>query len=299
MTADLHTGTMPAAPRPETMARPRRDFHFVFGLKPQTEPLHLMFYLALESCRRVNAPDAIHFHYRNEPHGPYWERIRPYLTLHQVGVIDTGFSASRYQETAEGRLIQAHALGYAHEADVLRLQVLAEGGGCYADMDTLFVRPYPDALFKLDFAIAEEGAYRAHNGLLRPSLCNAVMFARPGASFVQRWLQAMPDKFNGTWSAHSCQAAADLAFANAAADAVLLPWAWFYRHGATAEGLATLFEQATPLRHDVFSMHLWAHLWWAQNRTDFSHFHGGLLTEDWVHAADGLYAREARAFIGG
>ena len=43
----------------------------------------------------VNAPDAIHFHYRNEPHGPYWERIRPYLTLHQVGVIDTGFSASR------------------------------------------------------------------------------------------------------------------------------------------------------------------------------------------------------------
>ena len=277
--------------------RPRRDFHFVFGLKPQTEPLHVVFYLALESCRQVNAPDAIHFHYRNEPYGPYWEQIRPHLTLHQVGEIDTGLHTQRYADTAEGRFIQQHALGYAHEADVLRLQVLHTMGGCYADMDSLFVRPYPDALFTLDCAMAEESAYPARDGVLRPSLCNAVMFARPGAPFVQRWLRAMPDKFDGTWSAHSCQAAADLAFDNAAQDVVLLPWAWFYRHGATATGLASLFEQAGPLRHDVFSLHLWAHLWWTESRTDFSHFHAGRLDDNWLRTSGSLYAQLARRLV--
>ena len=29
-------------------------YHFVFGLRPQTEPFHLMFYLCLASCLAVN-----------------------------------------------------------------------------------------------------------------------------------------------------------------------------------------------------------------------------------------------------
>ena len=42
-------------------------FHFVFGLKEQTEPFHLMYYLCLASCIEVNTPDKVCFHYHHEP----------------------------------------------------------------------------------------------------------------------------------------------------------------------------------------------------------------------------------------
>ncbi len=274
----------------------RRDFHFVFGLKEQTEPLHLVFYLALESCRQVNTPNAMHFHYRNEPYGPWWDRIRPHLTLHQVGQIDTGFGAGAYEHSREGRFIQRENITYAHEADVLRLRILEHAGGCYADMDTMFVRRYPDELFNMDFAIAEERAYADAAGVLRPSLCNAVMFARPQSSFVRRWLAAMPGRFDGTWSAHSCQAASALA-ARDGTDVAFLPWAWFYRFAATPQGIARLFTEVGAPRHDVFSIHLWAHLWWAERRNDFSAFHAGLINEDHVLAVDSTYNLLARAVL--
>lgn len=38
-------------------------FHFVFGFKLKSEPFHVVFCLCLESCRRINRPEAIHFHY--------------------------------------------------------------------------------------------------------------------------------------------------------------------------------------------------------------------------------------------
>jgi Glycosyltransferase sugar-binding region containing DXD motif len=139
------------------MTRARRDFHFIFGLKPQTEPFHLAFYLALESCRCVNDPDAIHFYYRNEPYGEYWDRIKPHLKLHKL-TTQRQLDESRYQATQDGRFILHYGLQYAHEADVLRLEILRDVGGCYADMDTLFVQRYPDELFAHEFAIAEENA---------------------------------------------------------------------------------------------------------------------------------------------
>ena len=44
-------------------------FHFVFGLKPQTEPFHIAHYLCLQSCLQVNSPDRIDFYYHFEPEG--------------------------------------------------------------------------------------------------------------------------------------------------------------------------------------------------------------------------------------
>ncbi len=275
--------------------RPRRDFHFVFGFKAQTEPLHLAFYLALESCRRVNDPDAIHFHYRNEPFGPYWDRIKPHLTMHQVANT-TALDASRYSEHVEGRFILRESLSYAHEADLVRLQVLRDAGGCYADMDTLFVRRYPDELFLHEFAIAEESALPNAQGIWQSSLCNAVMFAQPNSRFVNRWLDDMPKSFDGSWSAHSCAAAARLA-RDYSDEVTRLPWAWFYRYGITRESFASLFELAGEPRHDVMSIHLWSHLWWSEQRTDFSNFNHELLNEAYVREGASAYARMAQPFL--
>ena len=187
-----------------------REFHFVFGLRPQREPFHLARFLALESCRRTQAPDAIHLHHRHDLWGPWWERNAPHLTLHRVGQEPRGFDRSRYAATGEGRLIAARGWDYAHEADFLRLEILREAGGAYSDIDTLFVERYPDDWFERECVVGEEPPVVGDDGVLAPSLCNAVILARPGARFVERWLDDARRSFDGTWSRHSCSAAGRL-----------------------------------------------------------------------------------------
>lgn len=271
-------------------------FHFVFGLRPQGEPMHIVHYLCLESCRRVNRPDAIHFHYLHEPHGAWWDRIRPYLTLHRVAGKPRIADSPRYRDTEEGRFIQKAGLSYAHEADFIRLEALLEFGGIYADMDTLFVQPLPQRLFQHDYVLGEEPAQQGVDGVLRPSLGNALMLGRPGAAFPARWLERMLEVFDGTWSRHSCQEAARLW--SSLPDAVyVVPQRYFYRHPPTRDGVRALFETLDPDFHDVYSLHLWAHLWWDAWRTDFSPFHAGLITEEHIRGSDTTYNVLARGFL--
>lgn len=271
-------------------------FHFVFGLRPQTEPLHVVHYLCLESCRRVYRPDAIHFHYLHEPQGAWWERIRPYLTLHRIDGKPRVTDSPRYRDTEEGRFIQKAGLAYAHEADFIRLEALLEYGGIYADMDTLFVQPMPSRLLQHDFVLGEEPARAGEDGVLRPSLGNALMLSRPNAAFPARWQQRMAEVFDGTWSRHSCQEAARLW--GEMPDAVhVVPQRYFYRHPPTPHGVRTLFEALDPDFHDVYSLHLWAHLWWDEWRTDFTAFHAGLMTIDYLRDVDTTYNVIARGFL--
>lgn len=258
--------------------------------------MHLVHYLCLESCRRVHRPDAMHLHYSYEPHGTWWERIKPYLTLHRVAGKRSLADSPRYHETDEGRLIQNAGWSFAHEADFIRLEILLQFGGVYADMDTLFVQPFPQRLFQHDFVLGEEPALPGADGVLRPSLCNALILSRPGATFPAQWLERMCEVFDGTWSRHSCQEAA-LLWA-AMPDAVhVVPQRYFYRHPPTPAGVRMLLEELDPDFHDVYSLHLWAHLWWDAWRTDFTTFHAGLLTEDYLRKTDTTYNVIARGFL--
>ena len=273
-----------------------RDFHFIFGLREQTEPLHVLHYLCLASCRAVNRPRSIHFHYRHEPYGPWWEKIKPHLQLQRVTHAADGFSPARYRDSAEGRLIERLELGYAHEADFLRLDILLAHGGAYADMDTVFVREYPDAWFEESFVIGEENAPPAPGRILRPSLCNAVMFARAGAPFAAQWRQRMAEVFDGTWSRHSCEEAARL-WQIGRESLRVLPSVYFYRYGSSIAGLRTLLEESDVAHPDLYSVHLWAHLWWAASRTDFSTVHAGEINETWLRERDCTLANLARRFL--
>jgi len=275
---------------------PRREFHFVFGLRPQHEPMHVAHWLALESCRRTQDPSAIHFHCRHLPHGEWWERIAPHLSIHRVGAPPPGFDRKRYADTAEGRDIVGRGYDYAHEADFLRLEILLEAGGAYADMDTLFVARYPDHWFGCECVLGEEPPIAGNDGVREPSLCNAVILARPGASFLRRWLDDARTSFDGTWNRHSCAAAARL-WAEAPDQLHLLPQRAFYRHGPSRAGLAALFEQRDERLDGVASLHLWAHLWWAESRTDFSRFHAGEFTPAWIARGETTVAAAARRFL--
>ena len=79
------------------------------------------------------------------------------------------------------------------------------------------------------------------DGVLRPSLCNALMLARKGAAFPARWRERMSAVFDGTWSRHSCQEAGRLWAAMP--DAVhVVPQRYFYRLASTPAGGASRFS---------------------------------------------------------
>lgn len=273
-----------------------REFHFVFGLRVQPEPMHVIHWLCLESCRQVNGPRAIHLHCRYLPHGRWWERIAPHLVVHRIDASPQGFDPARYAASAEGRLIARAGWDYAHEADFLRLEILRTHGGVYADMDTLFVDPYPERWYDHECVLGEEMPVPGVEGILRPSLCNAMIMATPQAAFIARWIDEARASFDGSWSNHSCQAAARL-WGRHAREVTVLPRHACYRHAATPAGIAALFTSADRDVRGVRSLHLWAHLWWSAQRIDITPFHAGLVTPSWLRGADATYALLARRFL--
>ncbi len=271
---------MPAVPR---------IAHFVHGLRPQTEPFHLVHHLAIESCRRVLRPDTILFHHHHLPYGELWDLVRPHLTLVRVDPVDL------VTRTHDERVPDEYR--YAHHADFIRLDALVEHGGVYADLDTLFLRPLPGDLFDAPFVIGEEDDVPdGRTGAPRPSLCNAVLLAEPGSAFARRWRDAMPAAFDGSWSNHS--GFLSRALADAHPDEVrVLPRQAFFPAPFTPDGIRDLLERDATDTSASYTVHLWAHLWWARDRRDFSAVHAGLLTIDHVRGAATTYARLARPFL--
>ncbi len=266
------------------------QFHFVFGLRKQREPFHLAHYLCLESCRRVNQPESMRFYYHYEPYGPYWDLIKPQLTLVKVPLVPL-VERFRYKDRGIKRF------RYAHHSDFIRLEKLLENGGVYADIDTLFVRPLPPSLFQKPFVLGRERAIQdPKTGRSTPSLCNALIMSTPGADFGHLWLEGMLAEFDGTWSNHSTLFPQRLATRFPALIHVE-PQRSFYHFPPSSRGLATLLEDHQPIPNGVYSMHLWAHLWWEERRVDFTMFHAGLLTEDFIRQVDTTYNCAARPFL--
>lgn len=279
------------------MIRIARKFHFIFGLKPQHEAFHLAYFLCLESCRQTQQPAEIYFHYHYEPFGEYWERIKPYLILHQVNLETFITENKKYFNTSEGQFIKQMGLDYAHQSDFIRLKVLLEHGGVYADIDTLFVNPLPAFLFEHPFVLGEEAPVKTHpDAPPQRSLCNAFIMAEPNAIFGRFWLDVMYRVFDGTWSRHSCQTPAMLQ-QQMPNTIFVAPQHYFYKHLWTPEGVATLLEKLDTDFNEVYSMHLWAHLWWDEKRTDFTQFHNGLLTEAYIRNVDTTYNIIARRYL--
>lgn len=265
-------------------------FHFVFGLKRQTEPFHLVHYLCLQSCLQVNQPEAIYFYYRHEPYGYYWDLIKEQVIC--VRIPDVPF-ISRYQYpnryTARFR--------YAHASDFVRLEKLLAQGGLYADMDTLFVNPVPRALYAKPFVLGRENdIYDSVSRSVRPSVCNAFIMSERDSPFGRLWLERMAGAFNGTWSNHSTLLPFELAQEHP--DWVHLePPHTFYKFMWTREGIHSLLEGLDTDNTGVVSFHLWSHLWWSRWRRDFSNFHAGRITQELLRNVDTSYNVVARRFL--
>ncbi len=186
---------------------------------------------------------------------------------------------------------------YTHHSDFVRLDALIESGGIYADLDTLFVRPFPEDLFEERFVLGREDDLRDElTGVVRPSLCNALMLSESRSVFAVMWRRTIAAALNGTWSNHSTLLPYELS--QRLPEAVRVePRRSFCHYGPTREGLFRLFEQLDRDTSGVFSIHLWAHLWWQAERLDFSVMHAGLFTEDFVRNFDTTYNVLAREFL--
>jgi hypothetical protein len=278
-----------------------RVFHFVFGLKAQIEPFHLVHFLCLASCRAQHPDATIYMHYRNLPWGPWWDEILPQLTLQKVADTPADWRPERYSNHADGQSAMQQNLSYAHESDFLRLDILLEHGGIYADMDSFFVQPYPDRWFNgaASCLMAEELPVHDAAGVAQPSLCNAVILATPRAEFVRVWRAQIADAFDGSWSNHSCALAAKL-WREHAAPIQVLPAQCFFEFPWTIRGMQRLFEldeSRAPFMQNVFSIHLWAHLWWSESRIDFTRFHQGLVTAENVLRGGTTYFELAKSLL--
>lgn len=268
-----------------------RVVHFVFGLREQDEPFHLLHYLAIESCRRVVQPDVIMLHLHQLPYGIYWDLARPLVELHRIEPIHAVESVAVDDFVARYR--------YAHHSDVIRLDVLAEHGGMYADIDTIFVRPVRDEFWQANAVIGREADVDdPETGMPVASLSNALIMAQPGAPFVVEWRERIIDAMDGSWSAHSCGLATKLA-AEQPDNVHIEPQPSFSPFAHTRSGMADLLERPLVAAQldETFSVHLCAHLWWEQDRTEFARFSAAAATEDHIRSAATPLAVAARPFL--
>lgn len=153
--------------------------HFIYGFIEQKHEFELYKYIAIISAYYVNKPDKIYFYYKYEPYGPYWEKIKPYLTMVQIEPPDQVFDKPVRR--------------FAHKADIVRLNVLNEQGGIYLDVDTICLRPLNN-LLKYDFVMGIQGE--------NYGLCNAIMMAKPRTEFGKQWFRSY-ESYNTQWDLHS------------------------------------------------------------------------------------------------
>lgn len=182
----------PAAPPPspalrqaQVGGRPGRIpniFHFCFGLLPDAQ-FGFLEYLAIKSAYELNRPERIYLHYHHECSGRWWEKALKLLTLNKIN--------------PPTHVFDRPVVHYAHQSDVIRLQMLREHGGIYMDIDTLCMRPFTELLAQ-QCVMAPE-SYRG--------LCNAVILSEPQGVFLTAWLERYrtfrSQGHDQWWSEHS------------------------------------------------------------------------------------------------
>jgi len=221
--------------------------HFIFGMKPQQGrgEWGLHHYLAVRSAAQHHPGHKIVLWYGHAPKGnPYWDAA---LKLCE---------AMRVEPPTE---IHGHKLNHhAHRTDVLRLQILDVHGGIYLDADTLVLRPFDD-LFVAEAAMGQDVNPFTR---LPEGLCNAVILARPRASFIRRWLDSFEffhsDGMDNAYAFYACRMPLILA-RQRGDDITQLSHQLFFRYSWNDVGVRQIFNEVNPL-DGCYSIHLWEHM---------------------------------------
>lgn len=230
-----------------------------------------MNHVCVMSAISAIRPERVLFHHDFAPTGPWWPLTAPHVECVKV--------------TAPREIFGRPLHHPAHRADVLRLRILQEHGGIYLDTDVFVHRDFDD-LLDYDVVMGREGGAEA------PRLCNAVILARAGAPFLERWYaQYRSFRSRGIdeyWIEHSVVLPFKL-MQQHPDEITALPHDAFHWPGPTPEEVALLFGP-WPGREvrSLYANHLWAQL---AVRYTWD------LTPGYVRQVDSVFHRWARPFI--
>jgi hypothetical protein len=185
------------------MSKIPNNFHIIYGLaenfgwdeyehhvgevgrtmkRPKADSFNIIRYLAIKSTHDTNKPDNIFFYYKHEPSGEWWDRAQKYITPIKVEPPTEIFGNPVHN--------------YAHQADVMRLQILIEDGGIYIDSDVLCLKSFEPLLNSGPFIMGQESNIVGKLG-------NCIMLSEKGAEFPQIWLREYTTFDDNKWVDHS------------------------------------------------------------------------------------------------
>jgi len=249
---------------------PRR-LHLIFGLaadfggKPFGLVHHLVIKAAVHALRPAGGRAV--FYHAHEPQGLWWEASRRLLELRKVQAPTTIF----------GR----HLRRFAHQADVLRLELLQQWGGVYMDMDILVISPL-DALHRYELSMAHEGV----EGTI--GLGNALMLARPNASLLRVWYERYRGFSDAVWNGFSLRLPFELA-QQMPESVHTVDYAKFYWPPWNPWGIAQLYRTQTCIMAEQQAVHLWETKVWQSLL--------GKLTPEMVREGGTCFTRLAAAIM--
>jgi len=213
-------------------------FHFVY-IKERPWKLH--HFLSVSSAVFRSGADKVVLWCDEEPEGEYWEMTEPLVEVQRVKAPTEIFGKPITQP--------------AHKSDVIRLQVLIEHGGIYADTDVIVVKPFTELLDN-QFVMGQQNVGGAEG------LCPATMLGSKDSVFAKTWLAGFKDTFGGgppgspTWCTHSVNLPAYLA--NTMQETITIAdheaFFWPLYH---EDGVRNIFETPNYNAPNAYSIHLW------------------------------------------
>ena len=254
--------------------------HFIFFNEPPSrQPFALYHFLAVESALQRLQPSSLRFYTKNVPHGPLWERLEGRIEVFIVEPPTQVF----------GRALRH----YAHQADVMRLDMLIESGGIYLDLDTIVRRSFAPLLRHQ----AVMGLQNFPDG--RRGLCNAIILSEARHPFLIEWRRSYrtfrSSGRDAFWDEHSVQIPLELAgigasgdFRQPRSDLEILPAESFFEPSFWPYDLKRLFERVEPFENS-FAHHLWESVS-AERYLD-------RLTHDIIRSVDTTYNLLARPLL--
>jgi mannosyltransferase OCH1-like enzyme len=209
--------------------------HFNYGLMEQEEDFLFVYYIAVLSCKLINNPEKIYFHYHYEPKGQWWKKTKELVDLIKIDVpLSIGTKSIKK---------------VAHKSDIARMQILKKYGGIYLDIDTISIRSYKDLLHN-KFFIANEITESGKN----KGLCNAIMGTEPEGSFITNWWNNYEEHFDPDgWQESSTILPFHLSKENTNLT-ILKPSNFLL---PSCESIELIFEKPNNISEDLIVLHYW------------------------------------------
>lgn len=167
-----------------------KKIHFIYGLAEDFggKEFCFMHWAAIKSAKKQNPDYEIHYWYEYLPiNNYYFDDAKDSIILHKIDAPKEIFGNKLY--------------AVAHQADIVRLEILRDIGGIYLDIDTFTEKSF-NGFLTHSFFIGEQEVRGNLQGL-----CNAIMGSEPNSFFANKWYGEYTTfrskGYDEFWSEHS------------------------------------------------------------------------------------------------